>query len=68
MTEPKFPWALLVMIAMFTFIAISAKGAWMVVFAVIAVLLSSAAAIYQLIPRRDDSAPAPVDADDDATS
>lgn len=68
MTEPKFPWALLVMIAMFTFIAISAKGAWMVVFAVIAVLLSSAAAIYQFIPGRDDSLQPPVDADDDATS
>jgi hypothetical protein len=65
MTEPKFPWALLVMIAMFTFIAVSAKGAWMVVFAVIAVLVSAAAAIYQVIPRRDDSVEV---AEDDSAS
>lgn len=64
MTEPKFPWALLVIIGMFTFIAVTAKGAWIVVFAVVAVLLSAAAAIYQVIPRQDDSIEAIVESDD----
>jgi hypothetical protein len=63
MTQPRFPWALLVIISMFTFIAITAKGAWMVVFAIVAVLLSAAAAIYQVIPRRDDSIEAAVETD-----
>jgi hypothetical protein len=64
MTEPKFPWALLVIISMFTFIAVTSKGAWMVVFAIIAVTVAAAAAIYQVIPRRDDSLAPAVEADD----
>jgi hypothetical protein len=64
MTEPKFPWALMAIIAMFAFIAVTAKGAWMVVFAIIAVLVTAAAAIYQVIPRRDDTVEAVIDADD----
>jgi hypothetical protein len=57
MTQPKFPWALLVIIAMFTFIAMTAppKATWIVVLAIIAVLVTTAAAIYQVIPRKDDS-------------
>ncbi|HUS22576.1 MAG TPA: hypothetical protein VMZ66_11270 [Aeromicrobium sp.] len=57
MTQPKFPWALLAIIAMFTFVAVTAppKATWIVVLAIVAVLISAAAAIYQVIPRRDDS-------------
>ena len=66
MTQPKFPWVLLVIIAMFTFVAMTAppKATWIVVLAIIAVLMSAAAAIYQVIPRKDPSI-APV-ADPDA--
>jgi len=56
MTQPKFPWALLLIIAMFTFVSISPiSPPWVVVFAIFAVLVSAAAAIYQVIPRKDDS-------------
>ena len=56
MTEPKFPWALLVIIAMFTFVAISEKSPpWVVALAIFAVLLCAAAAVYQSIPRREDT-------------
>jgi hypothetical protein len=57
MTQPRFPWALLAIIAMFTFVAVTAppKATWIVVLAIVAVLISAAAAIYQVIPRRDDS-------------
>lgn len=56
MTEPKFPWALLVIIAMFTFVAISEKSPpWVVVLAIFAVIISAAAAIYQTLPRREDT-------------
>ena len=63
MTQPRFPWALLAIIAMFTFVAVTAppKAMWIVVLAIVAVLISAAAAIYQVIPRRDDSL---VDEDD----
>jgi len=55
-SEPKFPWALLAIIAMFTFVAISDKSPpWMVVLAIFAVIFSAAAAIYQNIPRREDT-------------
>jgi hypothetical protein len=56
MTQPKFPWALLAIIAMFTFVAVTAppKATWIVVLAIIAVLISAAAAIYQVIPRKAD--------------
>lgn len=64
MTEPKFPWALLVIIAMFTFVAISPKSPpWVQVLAVFAVLLSAAAAIYQVIPRRLDTGEVDADLD-----
>ena len=57
MTQPKFPWALLVIIAMFTFVAMTAppKATWIVVLAIVAVLVTAAAAVYQIIPRKDDS-------------
>jgi len=56
MTQPKFPWVLLVIIAMFTFMAVSPiSPPWIVAFAILAVLVSAAAAIYQVIPRKDDS-------------
>jgi len=56
MTQPKFPWALLVIIAMFTIVAVSpVSPPWMVVFAILAILVTAAAAIYQVIPRKDDS-------------
>lgn len=57
MTQPKFPWALLLIIAMFTWVAMTAppKATWIVVLAIIAVVTSAAAAIYQVIPRKDDS-------------
>jgi hypothetical protein len=56
MTQPKFPWALLAIIAMFTLVAVTAppKATWIVVLAIIAVLVSVAAAIYQIIPRKAD--------------
>jgi hypothetical protein len=41
---------------MFTFVAISEKSPpWVVVLAIFAVILSAAAAIYQTLPRREDS-------------
>jgi hypothetical protein len=73
MTEPKFPWALLVIIAMFTLIAVTAppKASWMVVLAIIAVITAAAAAIYQVIPRKLDTGEVDPSADpwdDDSTS
>lgn len=55
MTEPKFPWALLVMLGMFAFIAFSSKPPWLQVGGGIGVLIVAAGAYYQMIPRRDDS-------------
>ncbi|HKY56847.1 MAG TPA: hypothetical protein VJL80_02255 [Aeromicrobium sp.] len=56
MTQPKFPWALLVILAMFTFMAVSpVSPPWIVVFAIVAIIVTAAAAIYQVIPRKDDS-------------
>ena len=64
MTQPKFPWALLVIIAMFTFVAIHpVSPPWIVAFAIFAVVVSAAAAIYQVIPRKDDSLIEPADPD-----
>ena len=62
MTQPKFPWALIVIIAMFTFVAVTPiSPPWIVAFALFAVIVSAAAAIYQVIPRKDDSIIEPVD-------
>jgi hypothetical protein len=56
MTQPKFPWALLVILAMFTFVAVTpVSPPWVVGFAIFAILVTAAAAIYQVIPRKDDS-------------
>lgn len=56
MTQPKFPWVLIVIIAMFTFIATSpVSPPWIIVLAIIAVIITAAAAIYQVIPRKDDT-------------
>jgi hypothetical protein len=56
MTQPKFPWVLLAIIAMFTFLAVSpVSPPWIVVLAIIAILLSAAAAVYQVVPRKDPS-------------
>jgi hypothetical protein len=64
MTQPKFPWALLVIIAMFTFVSVSPiSPPWIVAFAILAIFVSASAAIYQVIPRRDDSIVEPVDPD-----
>jgi hypothetical protein len=64
MTQPKFPWALLVIIAMFTFVAIHpVSPPWIVAFAIFAVVVSASAAIYQVIPRKDDSLIEPADPD-----
>jgi hypothetical protein len=62
MTQPKFPWALLVILAMFTFVAISPKSPpWIVALAIFSVLITAAAAVYQVIPRKDDSWVDPAD-------
>ena len=64
MTQPKFPWVLLVIIAMFTFVAVSpVSPPWIVVLAIVAILLSAAAAVYQVIPRKDPSTVPPADPD-----
>jgi hypothetical protein len=64
MTQPKFPWALLVIIAMFTFVAVSPiSPPWIVAFSILAIVVSAAAAIYQVIPREDTSLIEPVDPD-----
>jgi hypothetical protein len=56
MTQPKFPWALLAIIAMFTFVAVTPiSPPWVVAFAIFAIVVSAAAAIYQVIPREDPS-------------
>ena len=56
MTQPKFPWALLVILAMFTFVAVTpVSPPWVVGFAIFAILVTAAAAVYQVIPRKDDS-------------
>lgn len=65
MTEPKFPWALLVMLGMFAFIAFSSKPPWLQVAGGIAVLIVGAGAFYQMIPRRDDSRDWKTDEHDD---
>jgi hypothetical protein len=67
-TEPKFPWALLVIIAMFTFVAISEKSPpWVVVLAIFAVIFSAAAAIYQSLPKREDTGEVDPELDPDPT-
>jgi len=56
MTQPKFPWALLVILAMFTFVAVTPiSPPWVVVFAILAIVVTAAAAVYQVIPRKDPS-------------
>ena len=56
MTQPKFPWALLVIVAMFTFMAVSPiSPPWIVALAILAILVTAAAAVYQVLPRKDDS-------------
>ena len=68
MTEPKFPWALLVIIGMFTFVAISEKSPpWVVVLAIFAVIMSAAAAIYQSLPKREDTGEVDPELDSDPT-
>jgi len=65
MTQPKFPWVLLVIIAMFTFLAVSpVSPPWIVALAIVAILLSAAAAVYQVIPRKDPSTVPAADLDD----
>ena len=65
MTQPKFPWVLLVIIAMFTFLAVSpVSPPWIVVLAIVAIVLSAAAAVYQVIPRKDPSTVPLADPDD----
>lgn len=65
MTQPKFPWVLLVIIAMFTFLAVSpVSPPWIVVLAIVAILLSAAAAVYQVVPRKDPSVVPAADPDD----
>ncbi len=64
MTQPKFPWALLVVLAMFTFISVSPiSPPWIVVLAIMAIIITAAAAVYQVIPRKDDSYVDPADLD-----
>lgn len=56
MTRPKFPWALLVLLGMFGYIGLSPKTpAYFQLGCLFAILLVGAAAIYQLIPRKDPS-------------
>lgn len=55
MTEPRFPWALLVILAMFGYITFSSEPPWLQVGGAIGVLIVAAGAFYQMIPRRDDS-------------
>jgi hypothetical protein len=51
---------------MFTFVAISEKSPpWVVVLAIFAVIVSAAAAIYQTLPRREDSGEVDPDLDPD---
>jgi hypothetical protein len=65
MTQPKFPWVLLVIIAMFTFLAVSpVSPPWIVALAIVAILLSAAAAVYQVIPRKDPSIAPAADPDE----
>lgn len=54
MTQPKFPWALLLIVAMFTFIAITSAPGYMFVFSIIAIITAAAGAVYQSIPRKLD--------------
>jgi hypothetical protein len=64
MTQPKFPWTLLVIIAMFTFVAITPKSPpWIVGLAIFSVVMTAAAAVYQVIPRKDDTYVDPVELD-----
>jgi hypothetical protein len=64
MTQPKFPWALLLILAMFTFVAVSPiSPPWIVALSIMAILVTAAAAIYQVIPRKDDSIVDPADVD-----
>jgi hypothetical protein len=56
MTQPKFPWALLLILAMFTFVAVSpVSPPWIKVLGILAVIITAAAAVYQAIPREDHS-------------
>jgi hypothetical protein len=56
MTQPKFPWALMVITAMFVVVAVSPSSPpWIVVLGIVAALISGAGAVYQVIPRREDT-------------
>lgn len=55
MTQPRFPWALLLILGMFGFITFSSEPPWLQVAGALGVLIVGAGAIYQMTPRRDDS-------------
>jgi hypothetical protein len=51
MEKPRFPLMLVVMVAFFGFIAVTAEARWIAIVAGIGAIFIAAAAIYQSIPR-----------------
>ncbi|MGI9083719.1 MAG: hypothetical protein ACR2FE_00330 [Aeromicrobium sp.] len=57
MEQPRFPVVLVVLVALFGFIAISSEVVWIKIIAVIGALFVAAAAVYQSMPQRDEQDP-----------
>ena len=52
MEQPPFPWVLVVLVAMFGFLAVTSETMWISIVAGIGALFVAAAAIYQSLPKR----------------
>ncbi len=52
MEQPPFPWALVVLVVFFGFMAVASETVWIQVVAAIGALFVAAAAIYQSLPKK----------------
>ena len=52
MEQPPFPWVLVMLVAFFGFVAMTAETLWIAIVAGIGALFVAAAAIYQSLPKR----------------
>jgi hypothetical protein len=57
MEQPRFPLALVALVAFFGFLALTSETGWIQVVAGIGALFVAAAAVYQSLPRRVEGEP-----------
>jgi len=57
MEQPPFPWVLVVLVAMFGFLAVTSETMWISIVSGIGALFVAAAAIYQSMPKRVEREP-----------